>query len=214
MRRSNSHTIGRIFLFSLIIFCIFLSAEVCNSDEKAGESAQTLLGKKIVMIIAHNNFRDEELLTPLDVLEKRGASVTIASSSLEPATGMLGASVTPDILVKDVDIDDYNAVIFVGGSGAHEYTNSPVAFQLAQSAFIKGKVVGAICIAPSILANAGILEGKRATCFSSEAPTLKRKGARYTAEDVEIDGTIITGNGPSAALPFALAVARTLTNQE
>jgi len=66
-----------------------------------------------------------------------------------------------------------------------------------------GKVIGAICIAPSILANAGILSGKYATCFHSEEENLKKKGARVTGELVTQDSTLVTGRGPEAAQEFA-----------
>jgi len=69
------------------------------------------------MVIASQDFRDEELLTPKEILENKGVKVTIASSSLDTATGMLGAKVKPDILIEDVNVNDFDAVIFVGGAG-------------------------------------------------------------------------------------------------
>lgn len=72
--------------------------------------------KKVVMIIAHNIFRDEEYLRPKEVLTAAGIKVVTASSSLTTATGKLGAKVNPDVLVKDVKAADYDAVIFIGGS--------------------------------------------------------------------------------------------------
>ena len=79
---------------------------------------QELTGKKVVMIIAEKNFRDEELLEPKKILEEEGASVTVASTTLRTATGMFGAKATPDILLSELKMDEYDAIIFVGGAGA------------------------------------------------------------------------------------------------
>ena len=172
-----------------------------------------LSGKRVLMVIAREKFRDEELLEPKAILEGAGATVTIASSSLAEATGMLGATVKPDVLLADVSADDYHAVVFVGGSGASEYFDNPTAHTLARAAAQQGKVLAAICIAASTLANAGVLQGKRVTCWSSEADNLKAKGAQYTGNPVERDGFIITSEGPQAARQFGEALAEALAGQ-
>ncbi|HHT9150731.1 MAG TPA: DJ-1/PfpI family protein, partial [Candidatus Wujingus californicus] len=116
---------------------------------------QSIKSKKVVMIIASNNFRDEELLKPKEVLERNGVAVTVASSSLKESTGMLGAKVKPDILFININVVDYDAVIFVGGAGATEYWDNPTAHKIAKDAYSAKKIVGAICIAPVTLAKAG-----------------------------------------------------------
>lgn len=166
--------------------------------------------KKVVMIIAEQDFRDEELLEPKDILEKNGIQVQIASSSLSEAQGMLGARVKPEILIKDIKAGEFDAVIFVGGSGSSQYWNDPIAHKLAQNAFNASRLVCAICIAPVTLAKAGILKGRRATVWSSEAGQLKEAGAQYTGKPVEKDGNIITASGPSAAQEFGEAIVRVL----
>lgn len=165
---------------------------------------------KVVMIIASQRFRDEELLKPKRVLEEQGIKVTIASSSLETAVGMLGAKVKPDILLKDARVEDYDAIIFVGGIGAQEYWNDVLAHSIARKAVESKKLLGAICIAPVTLANAGLLAGRKATVFSSEVSKIKAKGANYTGAGVEIDGRIITADGPSSAEKFGAAIANAL----
>ncbi|MFQ5835431.1 MAG: DJ-1/PfpI family protein, partial [bacterium] len=84
-----------------------------------------LKGKKVLIIIAERNFRDEELLKPRKILEDRGVKVTVASTSLQDARGMLGATVKPDILLSSVKVQDYDVITFVGGSGASQYWNDP-----------------------------------------------------------------------------------------
>ena len=90
----------------------------------------------------------------------------------------------------------------MGGNGASEYWDDPLAHALAQEAVRLKKVLGAICIAPVTLAKAGVLKGVRATVWASEASQLKFSGAQYTGNPVETDGLIVTANGPAAAREF------------
>jgi protease I len=166
--------------------------------------------KKVVMIIAPRNFRDEELFVTKEVLESAGFEVTIASKTMDTCVGMLGGEVKPDITNEQVNPEDYDAVVFVGGSGSSVYFNDETAKGIAKEAYEKGKVIGAICIAPSILANAGLLQGKKVTSFASEQGNLESKGAEYTGNSVERDGKIITADGPESAREFGKTIAESL----
>lgn len=166
--------------------------------------------KKVVMIIAQNGFRDEEFLQPKEILEREAVEIKVASTTLDFALGMLGVKVKPDILVSDINVRDFDAIVFVGGMGASQYWDDPVAWKLAQDAINADRIVAAICIAPVTLAKAGILKGKRATVWSSEAGELQAAGANYTGRMVERDGNIITGSGPSAAREFGEEILRAL----
>jgi len=64
-------------------------------------------------------------------------------------------------LISKINIDNYDAVVFVGGGGATEYFNDSIAHKIVKESIAKGKVLAAICIAPNILANAGVLKGKK-----------------------------------------------------
>jgi len=161
-----------------------------------------LSGKKVLMVIAKNKFRDEEYLEPRKILEAAGAVVTVASSSLNTAEGMLGLNVKPDILISNAKEQDYDGIVFVGGGGASEYFDSPDAHKLARNFFEHGKLTSAICIAPATLANAGLLKGRRATAFPSSEKALNAHGATVIKDDVVTDGKIVTAVGPSAAKRF------------
>lgn len=164
------------------------------------------------MIIAPRNFRDEELLVTKKVLETSGGIVTIASTQLFQAQGMFGAKATPDTTIDKVDVDSFDGVIFVGGSGAEVYFNNATAHSIAKQAIQKNKILGAICIAPGILANAGVLNGRKATVWNGEYMNLlKRKGAIYTGEEVTKDQKIITANGPQAAEKFGKTIVEALS---
>ncbi len=160
------------------------------------------------MIIASSNFRDEEFIVPKELFEKNGYSVTVASSSLSEAVGMLGMKVKPDITLDKVKIAEFDAVVFVGGSGSKEYFINNLAQKIALDAFAHGKILAAICLAPIILANAGLLKDKKATCNDPE--NIINRGASYTGKSVEQDGKIITGIGPEASKEFAETILRSL----
>ena len=177
-----------------------------ESSPVYGSSAERMIAKdeakKVLFIIAHEDFRDEELKNPRTLLESKGAKTTIASNQPGEAKGMLGMKVKIDITLDKVNVDDYAAIVFVGGSGSEVLFENTQAHRIAREAFKKGKIIGAICMAPSILAHAGILKGKKATAYSSEAETLKTSGATYTGAQVEQDGLLITADGPESSKKF------------
>lgn len=170
----------------------------------------SLSGKKVAIIIAHKDFRDEEFAQPYTVLSGAGATVTVASSKSGTAQGMLGKRVEVQHLLKDLDAANFDAVIFIGGVGAQEFFKEPAAHKLARDATSQGKVVGAICIAPAILAHAGVVEGKQATGFPSILPDLRKAGAKVVAQPVVQDGKLITADGPASAAKFAATLLEAL----
>jgi peptidyl-prolyl cis-trans isomerase A (cyclophilin A) len=183
---------------------IIKSITIQTTAEKKGQ--QALSGKKILMIVAPQNFRDEEYFEPRKILEDAGAQVTTASLVTGPVTGARGGTATADILLSAAQPDDYAAIVFIGGSGAEVYRDNPDAHRLAAAFTSAGKPVAAICIAPAILANAGVLKGKKATAFSSAQQALTDGGAIVTPQPVVQDGLLITANGPEAAGAFGQAL--------
>lgn len=166
--------------------------------------------KKVLMVIAPENFRDEEYEKPKAVLEREGIKVETASSKPGERKGTLGKVVTADLTLSEVNLADFDGIVFVGGVGAVEYFTSPLALDLIKEAEKAGKIIGAICIASSILANAGILKGKEATAFPSEEDNLKQKGANYTGDEVTVSENIITARGPDVATKFGEKLAKAL----
>jgi protease I len=161
------------------------------------------------MVIAQVNFRDEELFEPLEVFESLGYKIDIAAPKLEEAKGMLGATVKPTITIKTAKVYEYDAVVFVGGRGAAGLMDSPEVIQLVKDAFNRQKIVGAICIAPMILAKAGVLKGKKATVApSNEAHRLfKQAEVNLVNEEVVASGHVVTADGPHASKKFARKIA-------
>jgi protease I len=157
---------------------------------------------KILMIIAPERFRDEELFVTKDELEKAGHATVIASSKKGICPGSRGGFATATIALAEVRTQDYDAVVFVGGGGAKLYFANEEALRIAKEMYQKKTVVAAICLAPVILANAGLLAGKNATVAGTEAKTLEGKGARYTGPGVMVDGNIVTANAPKSSTLF------------
>lgn len=167
---------------------------------------------KVLFVIAPGNFRDEELKIPKEMIEKN-YEAEIASSTTNTVKGMLGMVVKPNLLLSQAisKIDEYSAVIFVGGIGTKNYFNNSDALELAKQSAQKGKITAAICIAPIILANAGILKEKNATVWNGEfVKMLESKGAKFVSKAVVVDGNIVTANGPNAAKEFAAKIIELL----
>ncbi len=186
---------------------------VAGAQQKPTDQTPVIPAKRAVLIVASQNFQDEELFATKRVLDGAGVETTIASSRLGVIRGMLGGTAEPTLLVNQVRVDDYNAIVFIGGSGAVEYFGNPIALGIAREAARRMKVLAAICIAPSVLADAGVLTGVRATSFLSERERLVRAGAIYTGAPVERDRFIITASGPLAAAPFGQAILDALAGR-
>jgi len=171
---------------------------------------------RVLLIIAEKNFQDIEFSHTKEELEKQGFAVKVASKSKGIKKGALGGSAEAEISLKDVNADDYGAVAFIGGGGSQQYFQDKEALNIAQESYKKGKITAAICIAPIILANAGILQGKKAAVWDSGDGSmiskLELKGARFINKDVIQDGKIITACGPHAAREFGKTIAKNLKN--
>lgn len=169
-----------------------------------------LSGRKILFILPPFDFCDEEYQKPKNLFDECGARIVAASSSLANAKGMGGALVKPQITINEVQARDIQALLLIGGSGSQKFWRDQVVHDLTRRANRLGKIVSASGYAVMILANAGLLQGKRAAGFPVTENVLKRHGAIYTGNPVEIVGNIVTASGPAAAEKFAEAVAKQL----
>ena len=174
-----------------------------------------IIMRKVLMIIAQKGFRDEELFHTREELEKNDISIEIASETTDAAKGIKGGVVKPDLSIADIDVNNYDAIIFVGGIGASSYFDNKEIHKIIKNAMIKNKLLAAICIAPCILAKAGVLENKKATVFSiplvrKYKNILRENGALFQKEKIVVDENIVTANGPSAAREFGRTISQML----
>jgi protease I len=163
------------------------------------------------LIIASQGFRDEQLAETQLLLNEAGVETIVACSRAGIVPGVLGGQAEAVLSLSELVVDEYDAVIFLGGVGAREYFDQPLAFYIARAAVAKGKVLAAIAIAPSILANAGVLKNVVATGFLTERQRLQEAGAQYTGTPVERDGQIVTARDTPAVRLFAEAILEALT---
>ncbi|MEM7825622.1 MAG: DJ-1/PfpI family protein [Candidatus Aenigmatarchaeota archaeon] len=171
--------------------------------------------KKVLYIIAQQNFRDEELRIPKKILEESGIKVTVASITKEEAKGMLGMKVKPEITVREANPNNYDALIIAGGTGSPRLADYPEVIDIIRRFFEQKKLIAAICVAPYVLTKAGILKGKKATAFPSDfvLAEFRRAGVSYSEEKLVRDEKIITASGPEAAEDFGREIAKVLTSE-
>jgi protease I len=172
---------------------------------------------KVLIVIAPEKFRDEELAEPVAALTKAGIGYEIASTRRGTCTGMLGAKVNATLSLDDIDPKSYDGLIIVGGSGSQAHLwDDEMLPPIVRFFHDKMKVIGAICLAPAILARAGILKGKKATYFESPASfrEMKAGGAVLVNQPVVTDTRIVTANGPAASKAFAETFIKMLTAVE
>jgi len=180
-----------------------------NSLETMGEK------KKILMVVSFNDFRDEEYFIPKEIFEQAGFEVKTTSLQKGIAQGVSGGEAIIDIVIKEIQAAEYEAVVFCGGSGMAEKLENEIFHKLARDFNKENKLVTAICVAPALLAKAGILEGKEATVWSSALSKdyikiLQEEGAIYKDEPVVVSNQIVTANGPEAAQKFGETIVEIL----
>ena len=165
--------------------------------------------KKAFVLLA-NGYEEIEALMPVDVLRRAGLDVSIVSISEESlVTGAHNISVKSDLFLDDVDADNGELLILPGGMpGASNLLANEKVKSLITSFYEKKKWLAAICAAPMILGEMGLLQGKKATCFPGFEKHLK--GAEVVKESTITDGHIITGRGIGAAMEFSLEIVRNL----
>ena len=169
------------------------------------------MSKSVLLVIAKDQFRDEEYFEPKEILKHAGFKVVTASSHTGPCKGKLGEDALAEISVKDAASKIFDAVVFCGGGGAAQYIDDPDANELINHALKTSEILAAICLAPSILAHAGVLKGIEATAWEDQEQDLIEHGAIWNHQPViiskHISGTtIITGNGPMSASEFGEAL--------
>jgi len=166
--------------------------------------------KSVLLIIAQEGYQDLELKGTRDALQAADFSVVIASSAVGECRGGFGGLESATVALKDVDVQDYDRIAFIGGPGAAALASNTEALRIAHETVRAGIPLGAICIAPIILAKAQVLDGRRATVWDSggqQVRILEQYGATYTGEQVTADGKIVTANGPSAVEEFGRTLA-------
>jgi deglycase len=170
-------------------------------------------GKKVLMVIPHTQFRDEEFFEPKKILEDEGAKVVVASTAVRACRGMKGGVTQSEITIADAKADDYSAVVVCGGSSVPEFFwNDKKLQELVTAMSTAGKLVAAICLSTVVLAKAKLLAGREATVYflPQAIDALKEAGAKYVTETLIIHNNIILAEGPPDSQRFGQAIRSAL----
>jgi protease I len=170
-------------------------------------------GKKVLIVIPHTQFRDEEFFEPKKILEDEGAKVVVASTSARACRGIKGGVAQADIAIAEAKADDYAAVVLCGGSSVPNFLwNDKKLQELVAAMYAAGKIVAAICLSTVVLAKAKLLTGREATVYflPHAIQELKNAGANYVKETLLIDNNIILAEGPPDSQRFGQAIRTAL----
>ncbi|MCX8027560.1 MAG: DJ-1/PfpI family protein [Thermodesulfovibrionales bacterium] len=165
------------------------------------------------VILLANGFEEVEAIAVVDVLRRAEIKIVVAGLNEGYVESARGVKVIPDTTIDTIKADDFDILILPGGVPGTDNLNADERVRRLVLDFSKkGKITGAICAAPSILAGLGLLEGKKATSY----PTYKEKLGRveYKEDKVVVDGNILTSRGPATALCFALAIVERLVGKQ
>ena len=161
--------------------------------------------KKTAILLAEG-FEEVEALTVVDLLRRAEIGCDmIALGDAETVTGSHDINVRVLGTLRSVSLDGYDGLILPGGQpGTRNLTADERVLDALRSFNAAGKLTAAICAAPTVLAAAGLLDGRRAVCYPGLEPQLT--GSTGGDGAVEVDGTVITSRGVGTAIPFALAI--------
>jgi 4-methyl-5(b-hydroxyethyl)-thiazole monophosphate biosynthesis len=164
-----------------------------------------------VLVPLADGLEEIEAITIIDLLRRAGVDVTTASLLGMSARGAHDVTITADKNLDDALAGEYDMIVLPGGGvGAQNLeADARISTALKKQA-AAGKFTCAICAAPVVLEHAGLLEGKKATCY----PGFELSSANNTGEAVEVDGKVVTGRGPGTAMDFALALIEQLEGED
>lgn len=168
--------------------------------------------KKVVVFLA-DGAEEIEALSPVDMLRRAGASVTVAGLGGKEIVCAHNVKIVCDKEISDISGEDFDMYVLPGGGlGTENLSSSALVRDTVKKAYSDGKTVAAICAAPSVLGKIGILNGKRATCYPGFEKYLD--GATFVSDSVVCDGNIITSRGAGTAMSFSLALVEILYGKD
>ena len=159
-------------------------------------------------------FEEIEAVSIIDVLRRAGIETRVVSvTGKKEVTGSHHIQVTADVLFEEVDYSTIDMIVLPGGlPGANNLKDHTGLGKQILDFYKNGKPLGAICAAPLVFGNLGILENRKATCFPGFENQLI--GAEVTGAEVETSGKIVTGKGAGVAIKFALKIVEQLKGKE
>ncbi|OPJ60850.1 DJ-1 family glyoxalase III [Clostridium oryzae] len=167
---------------------------------------------KKVLIFLVEDFEEIEAITVVDVMRRAGVQCDMCSVSDEYVTGSHGITVKVDVIMDCVEARDYDVVILPGGPGTENLRKNVRILEFVKDFYMSGRLTAAICAAPAVFADAGIINGHKVTSYPSVQNELKN--SIYLEELVVEDGNLLTSRGPATSLPFSYAILKHLGLEE
>lgn len=165
------------------------------------------------LIIIADNFEDSELLFPYYRLLEEGIAVDVASMKRGKIRGKHGYEVEVGKTLDEVDPGVYAILVLPGGKAPEAVRKEPKALEIARSFFARNKPVAAICHGPQTLISAGLMKGRRATCYMTVAGEMREAGALYEDSEVVVDGNLVTSRRPSDLPAFMREIMRQIRSR-
>ena len=167
---------------------------------------------KVVVPFAEG-FEEIEAITVVDVLRRTDLDVVTVYLEKNPVQGSHNISVLTDMSIQDIKSADFECIALPGGMpGSENLKKNNTVLNLLNQIYSIGGVIAAICAAPIALSQAGLLQGKKVTCYPGFEDMMK--GAHLIDEPVVSDGNVITAKGAGCAIPFALKIVEQLQGME
>ena len=165
----------------------------------------------MVYLLLADGFEDLEAVAPIDILRRAGIPLTTVGVTGRRVTSKHGLTVEADTTLDGTGADDLDMLVLPGGPGAETLRTDPRVLALLQAAARDGRIIGAICAAPGILAEQGLLTGRRAVCFPSCEETLIEYGAHIERDkQVTHDRNLVTARAAGSSIEFALKLVAML----
>lgn len=165
-----------------------------------------------VLVLFADGSEELEAVTIVNILRRGGIAVTLAGLQAGLMRGSRGTQIMPDTTLDEALAHDFDMVVLPGGQpGTNHLKSDARVLELVHRMDHAGRYVAAICAAPSVLAAAGLLDGKQATSFPGALDAFP-KVSRLTKSVVE-DGKLITSRGPGTAMDFALTLVERLVGK-
>ena len=167
------------------------------------------------LVILAPGFEEIEAVTIIDVLRRCGIKVTVAGLLPDLVKGAHDIKIVPDKAIEEVQMRDFDAIVLPGGNpGFKNLRRDGRVLEMIKEASDSGKLVAAICAAPAVLSDAGVLKNRKCTIYPGMESEVENRASEVLEDFVVVDGNVITSRGPATALHFALRIAERLVGKE
>ncbi len=200
----------RMSLWTVLCIAMMMGVGCRRQAEPAAQDEKELAGRRVAVLLTEG-FQDQEALHPMDYLGERGAAVTVIGPSIETVKAYNSdVEITIEQTVADVSVGDFDALVIPGGQSPARLRENETVVDFVREFVQSGKPVAAICHGPQVLVTAGVMDGKRATCYAGMSEELIEAGSDYEDTELVRDGNLITSRLPQDLPVFSHAIAQAL----